>query len=302
MSASEKLSADKISSNAMLVSFHAGVLTIAKKHHGATDAGAKAYGADPKKAGRFIANVIDPQYLKPVQAIVGEMRQEHLTRTVAWGDDGKRALGNVGYFDYTSRMQDLQTRFHNAVEDFISVYPQAVAEARQFRGQMFDSSEYFNDDDQLREQFYAKLDFAPMPLTDDFRRSLTGEALETVVGQHIEAFKEKIENSLLDVCERIKTAVSHCAERLRAYKIEEHEGGKTKVSGKFHDTLIENIQELAGLLPSLNITGSEKINELAEELPKLTQFSPDTLRGDEKLRNDVASEADRILKKLEGFF
>lgn len=286
-----------ISAQAMLVSLHVGVMTNTTKHKEATQVVADHYHADAKKAGKYSAYKLNPEHFKELTKAAGELRTYHMQRTVAWGNDGKRALSNLAYFQYTQDIADLQGKFWNAYQTFEDNYLANVAEAKQFRNGMFNSADY-PDLYSLKDKFYCKLDFAPMPLTDDFRRSLTGEALDTVVAAHEAALQEKIDNTLADVASRIKDVLGHCSESLRAYA----KDANGKVQNKFHDTLITNIRDLASLLPSLNITGNQDFASLVDDLDQVSAYSPDTLRDNTPLRNKVADDADAILKKLEGFF
>ena len=63
-----------------------------------------------------------------------------------------------------------------------------------------------------------------------------------------------------------------------------------------------NVVELGELLPMINITGDERINEMARAIQELTSdLQASQLRVDKKLRSKTAKTAEQILKKVSDF-
>jgi hypothetical protein len=110
--------------------------------------------------------------------------------------------------------------------------------------------------------------------------------------------KATIEAAMKDVYARLHEVISHAAERLRAYKVTSDD----KVEGRFRDSLITNIIELLDVVPALNLTDDPKLRQFATTIRKeITAYAPEVLRDDERIRTQVASKAEEILKKMEAY-
>jgi hypothetical protein len=56
------------------------------------------------------------------------------------------------------------------------------------------------------------------------------------------------------------------------------------------------------MMPLLNITGDKRIDDLQKQLlDDLVAHSPEILRSDVKVRQQVLSKADALLKKVKGY-
>jgi hypothetical protein len=102
---------------------------------------------------------------------------------------------------------------------------------------------------------------------------------------------------MLDTKTSLVKVISHMSEKLAAYKNGGH--GK-KTEGVFRDSLVENVRELAELLPAFNLTNDPAFDELAKRIQReLCVENADTLRKDDDVRASVQKSADDILKDVE---
>jgi hypothetical protein len=63
--------------------------------------------------------------------------------------------------------------------------------------------------------------------------------------------------------------------------------------------MLENIRELAAMLPAFNVTGDPRLSRLHMELDQaLIGVTPDALREDDGFRKDTKSRVDGILKSM----
>ena len=85
------------------------------------------------------------------------------------------------------------------------------------------------------------------------------------------------------------------AERLRAY-----DPAKPGAS-PFRDSLVENIQKLLDVLPSLNLTNDPKIALFADEMRELCAHDAQSLRDNMFTREDVAAKAEAMLDQMRQF-
>ena len=81
------------------------------------------------------------------------------------------------------------------------------------------------------------------------------------------------------------------------------DGNGSKAEGVFRDSLVENIRELAELLPAFNLTGNAKLTALTERIKnELCVEEAADLREHEDVRKEVKKSADEIVAAVEGLF
>jgi hypothetical protein len=109
------------------------------------------------------------------------------------------------------------------------------------------------------------------------------------------AEEDRVRGTVKNVVGRVEDALVRMVDRLGKYG----KNSDGKVVGKFHDTLIENVRDIAGLIEHFNITGDPEIEVIRRRLVnEICPVTPDDLRGDEVLRKDVSSRASDIIGRL----
>lgn len=254
-----------------------------------------AHNADAS-LGRFTKQLVSKGGLKRVQKAATAARQEHYKRTLPWSDDGSRILSNVGYFDYCKAMHGHEMEWDAALDELFSSYDQLRAEGlRRLNG--LGNPDDYPTSQELRNKYAMGYNVVQIPAAFDFRVELGEDACRAINAQVEARAEATIQAAMRDMAERVKEAVAHMAERLRAYT----KTADAKTEGTFRDSLVENIQELAALLPALNITGDPKLAAILADLNNLTQFTPAELRISQWKREQVADTAEEILEAVSEF-
>lgn len=283
-----------LSERAMLVSLHISSWSGMQVDREVTDAVNADFKAD-KKAGRYNKRLVDSQFLEGISSAHSKARAAHKLLTLPWEDDGTRVLANVGYINYTTVMKDCRLKAEAAVKEFLSDITPAINEAKVRLGDMFNADDY-PDAAELKTKFGFDVEIKPMPEGKDFRAKLSDDAVKAIVKDIERRSDQRLEAAMKDVFVRVQDVVSKMSERLREYQ--PGKDGK-KASGIIRDTLVYNINELAELMPALNVTGDPRIDELAAQLKaELVEHSPEILRADAKVRQATISKADKLLKKV----
>lgn len=283
-----------LSERAMLVSLHISSWSGMQVDREVTDAVNADFKAD-KKAGRYNKRLVDSQFLEGISSAHSKARAAHKLLTLPWEDDGTRVLANVGYINYTTVMKDCRLKAEAAVKEFLSDITPAINEAKVRLGDMFNADDY-PDAAELKTKFGFDVEIKPMPEGKDFRAKLSEDAVKAIVKDIERRSDQRLEAAMKDVFVRVQDVVSKMSERLREYQ--PGKDGK-KASGIIRDTLVYNINELAELMPALNVTGDPRIDELAKQLKaELVEHSPEILRADAKVRQATISKADKLLKKV----
>jgi hypothetical protein len=139
----------------------------------------------------------------------------------------------------------------------------------------------------------------PCPDTDDFRIAVDDDHVEDIRRDVEARMNATLDKTLADIAERIVEKVGHMAERLKAYK---PATGKKRAENTFHDSLVDNVRELAKLLPAFNLGNNAKLATLIDRInAELCTNDAETLRTDDKQRKKVAKSADEVLAAVADF-
>ena len=249
-------------------------------------------------AGRYNKLLVDSKALAGIQAAISAARAFHYSRTLPWQDDGARLLPAAAYVDYTARLRAIRADFEKAVDDFLSDYPNHVEAARKRLGNLFRPEDYPSADE-IRRRFGFDTIINPVPSGDDFRVTLGDAQAELIRAEIEERAQQQLQEAMRDVYRRVSDVCERMVDRLRKYT---PGNDNERASGIFRDSLVENVRDLAAVLPALNITADPKLNEIAERMRReLTQHNADDLRESETLRESVADAAESILSEVSAF-
>ena len=275
-----------LTNNAILVRFSVGGWGATKYDKKITQEVEDRHGKKGE-IGRFNKQLADKKYLTELSSNISMARKFHYQQTMPWLDaDGIRILPTVNFIRYQEGMSEFHSKHIAALDKFKSIFSDLIEEARYRLGDKFNLREYPSLSAVL-ERYRWILTFSPVPESGDFRVDLDKETIQEIEKEMKDRLASSYDGAVLDLFERIHTQTSHMAERLENYT-----GGK---EGSFRDSLIDNTIELSALLPSLNITGNAKLNELARRIDQdLCQYQADVLRENDLARKDVALQAKSI--------
>lgn len=268
---------------AMIVRLSITQWTARKLDKDATQKAIDAYGADAD-AGRFNKSLIARREMKKITRLVGDARTFHYANTLPWKDTGDRILPVANYRRYCERMTYYHNEFEARVDTLVDNFPELVEQARIELNGMFKASDY-PDPDAVRAKFTWTLDFEQIPAAGDFRLDI-GDAEVKRIRQRIEDKAKAAEyEAMNDLWSRVHDAVAHMAQKLADPK------------AIFRDSLVNNLTDLVDLLPRLNVTGDQKLEEARRAIEQtLTKATPELLRRDLTVRQRVASAARQINK------
>lgn len=271
-----------IQDSAMLVSLNISQWTARKHDKSVSSEVDQAHGA--KDAGRYNKLLIRKEALEPMDKIASAARTYLYKMTLAWSDNGDRLLPAALFVDeFAPTMQKFRNDFDREVRNFVAEYPALVQEARVRLGTLYDPADYPTD---VRDRFV----FRPpsvMPVADanDFRVNLGNEYVDQIKADIRNQMAERQNDALKQVWTRVRKVVVKMVEQLGDEK------------GRIFDSVISNARDLIDILPALNLSGDQELNDIATELQSIL-VPPDRLRQDKRLRADTASKAEDILKKL----
>jgi hypothetical protein len=129
-----------------------------------------------------------------------------------------------------------------------------------------------------------------LPNAQDFRASL-GENAVAEIKEGIEAELQKtMQAAMRDPYERLYGHISRMVERLSDEK------------AIFRDTLVTGLADLCTILPGLNLTGDERLEDLRKRAERMvTGLDPKDLREVPSVRQNVARDAAEIQRMMASF-
>lgn len=246
-------------------------------------------------SGHFRKQLLGKEALKRVNQISGAARSAHYTLTLPWNDDGSRIITTEGYQHYAKVMRDFRVAMMEAVDEFLENYEEYVKLAKTRLGKMFNAEDYPSKDF-IRTKFSFDVEQFHVPVSRDFRAKVSNAEAKVIVADIERRTKARLEQAMKDVWERVADVTKKMAERLEEYVPRE---GLRDAEGVFRDSLVDNVKELAELLPSLNITNDPKLAKIQKELlDHLCAYHPDELRINDNVRHKTAKKAKAIYDKV----
>lgn len=286
-----------LSQKAVLVTLNISSWTARRLDKKITDETNKEHGATAD-AGRYNKLLLKKEHIEPVQSIVGRARGLHLEMTQPWTDMGPRLLPSALVITYQNKMRELRHEFEDAVEKFCTRYPISVAERKVELNGMFRQADYPSVRE-IRTRFGFAVEMFNVPDASDFRVSIGEEHVADLRIQIEESTRRCLAVAMRDAHERILETVGHMSSKLKAYKPATEDD---KAEGVFRDSLVNNVRELAELLPAFNLTDDAALAAIIAKMQtKLCEHDAGELRDNENARLDVAKAADDILRDVQAF-
>jgi hypothetical protein len=246
-------------------------------------------------AGRYHKRLIAAEHLEKINGLVSMARRLHYQYTKPWCDEGVRILPNALHEKFASEFRKLKREFDAAADDFCANYPHFVEERKTALNGMFDASDY-PAPDQIRDKFKLNTKTFPVPEANDFRSDvLDADTVEDIKRELAETNAEVMGDAVKHTAKQIQCVVGKMADKLNEYK----KAGNTSRSF-FTNTLVENVRELAELLPALNLSDDPVLDAVAKRIKdELCVEEAETLRKNDTVRQVVAKSADDILRDVE---
>lgn len=287
-----------LSQKAILASIRISQWSARKVDKKATDEVHAHNHADPQ-SGRYNKLLIAREGLQNVQQVAGEARAFHYSMTQPWLDDGARLLPSALFIAYANRIRDIKADFHRAADAFTSEYPAYVEDSKVRLGKLFRAADY-PDPAHIRETFEFDSKILPCPDADDFRVDLAEEHAADIRADVEVRLKQALEDAIRDSLDRVIETVGHMATKLRTYRPARDLGDRTE--GAFRNSLVDNVRELARLLPAFNLTGDPILTGISDRITaELCSFDAEDLRADQITRDLIAARAESILGQVQAF-
>jgi hypothetical protein len=286
-----------LSTKAVLASLNISTWTARRADATVTDEVHKQHNAS-QDAGRYWKRLIDKSAMAAIGSAKSKARDFHYLHTLPWRDDGSRVLPTALFIDYARAMKEFRLEFEAAAETFCREYPGFIDRARRDLNGMFNAADY-PDADSIRAKFGFDVTIMKCPdANDDFRTSIPEEFVDDLRSDLEAKMRDVVNGTLRDAGARVIELVGRMADRLKSYQPATDDA---PAKNPFRDSTVENVQELATLLPAFNLTGDPKLAKIIDGVRALATFDADQLRQNDSARMTAAAKADAILADVSSF-
>lgn len=214
-----------------------------------------------------------------------------------WGASKRRLLPNVNAQRFIQEFAEIESKYTTAVKEFIDGVDQIAQEAKKNHG---DFKVDLPTKEEVESSYRLQYTLEPVPDGAQFQGSAA------VVTHLQEMFEQRIQASYVeaqhDALSRVADPMKRLIERMEAFEERERDLANGKEVGKngiFRDTIVTNIQDIAEVFGSFNLTNDPKIKELSDKIAVFTKVSPETLRKNAQIRAAAVKHAKTIIAELD---
>jgi hypothetical protein len=218
-----------------------------------------------------------------------QVRAEHTRMTLPYNNSGLRLITNAMLMDYLAYMNDAEQEQSEYKEQFLSEYPDIIANAPTVMGSAYKADDYPSYG-AMADKFKWSLEMFPVPTTGHFPTDIANEQLKDIKEEMLAKFQAdddaRIQRAMGDVYGRVSKIMTRLSGQLEPDK-------------KVYNSLIEGARELCDNIKSMNLTGDPQLEGIRQELEKaMLGVDAVDLRSDDMYRKDVKTKVDDILGKF----
>lgn len=219
-------------------------------------------------AARVLVKVSEHPALSNILKVHQAAYQDHRRLTLPSADDGLRLLPAGREFEHAERMRVHADAHAALVTEFMADYDNEKALAPIRLNGLYDAS-MWPSHDVVAAKFKFRTEYRPTP----------------VDGAWADWLAESVEVGQAELRDRLEKALGRVYERCKS-------------DGKLYASVFDDIRDLAGLAPDLDVTGD--FAPVTQALAPLAAIRSDQIRDDETARQETARKASSILSVLGG--
>lgn len=213
------------------------------------------------------------------------IRDWFYARTLPWAGSA-RILRSEHYLEFTTELSKHIRDWERLVDQFVSEYPVLAMQAQLELNGLYNPDDYPDAAD-IRSKFRINTRFAPVPVADDWRVSLSDEEMKELRETVTRDVQQAQSVAMSEAWRRLQECVEHAVTRLSDPK------------AIFRNSLVENAEKLCKVLPSLNIADDPDLEARRQELERaLCGIDPKDLRKYGDLRKSTADQLNDIARKM----
>jgi hypothetical protein len=280
-----------IRNQAMLVSLNIGLFNPKKLDRSVTREVLISKNASAN-AGAFVKNILPDEAIKPIQAAGSALRAWVYTQTLPWNDESFRLLPVAQWDAFTDQLRARIASFNSLVDQFCSQYETHRDRAQLQLGALANPKDY-PPLSTVRTKFYINVNYTPLPDSRDFRLDdMPEEAMSELRANADLRVAEAVSEARNDLYRRLSERLEHIVKRMT-------EVSAKKEGNRIHGSLLSNLSELCQLIPALNVTKDQELENLRQRVMReITPFDIDDIRESEDSRTELKNKASSILEAM----
>lgn len=246
-----------------------------------------------EKSGRWIKQKYPEWALEPLEKVVTAARTYHARVTLPF-DAGIGILPAAMIQEYADKMRQFRGEFDGLIQShFVPRYSEMVDWARQEHNGTFDVSDY-PDVDTLLESFSFRTEPLPVPDAAHFAGTMS-----SLLGVDADSVNIRVQDAMTEAQRELMRRMIEPVRAMAAKLVEQPKQGKDDIV--FRDTLVGNVQDIAELVPKLNISGDLELDKFAAEMAALARYAPSALRDSKVTRTEAATKAADVVQRLNSY-
>lgn len=283
-----------IAEKALLVNLTIGLPPASKKVKGASEQ-IETEKLTAKNQASVVSRLFARQDVQELSRVATEARKRFHELVLPYG----RSAGLVPtarYFDFMEEIGQFRRQFEAEKQDLLSNFKQALDNAAEANGKLFDINNYPSYAE-MEDRIFFSIEITPVPTGNEYDQlaDLTPEQIENLKREAIITNQSKAEDAMKALYDRLFKTVKHVGERLT-----DEETGDQKV---FRDTLLTNLEKALEAAETLNITDDNDLKQLAQEVREvIAGVTANDLRRDAELRRETATKAKDIATRIGELF
>lgn len=217
-----------------------------------------------------------------------------------WFDNGMRVYNVAGHFDIQMAYGDMARYRDMLVDKFLAEYPALREQARFDLNDLFDETDYPHPS-VVRNRFTCTFEVMPLPDAADFRVVQGIDTAELARLQEAADAKAnaRVQEAVSCTVTRVLDALRTLADRLGAYTEKELADAK---GNRYYESWVENVKEMAALLPQLNLTNDPRLNDMAASIAASFDKPSAHYKDNMESRLDATRKANELAAKLGALF
>ena len=201
---------------------------------------------------------------------------------------GVRLIRQADIPAFVHTMEGFRDELRDAEEQLNAVYDEVKADASQRLGRLFNPADYPSE---IRNLFSVEWDF-PSVEPPNYLMRVAPEVFEEERRRVMTRFEEAVRLAEQAFATEFGRLLSHLTERLS--------NGETGERRGFRDSAVTNLADFFSRFQQLNVRSNPDLDALVEEAQRLVQgVSPQDLRNNETLRQQMATEMTRVREQVE---
>ena len=218
-----------------------------------------------------------------------------------WFDNGMRVYNVAGHMDIQATFGDMARYRDQLVQTFLDEYVELREKARFDLNDLFDENEYPMPE-VVRSKFTCSFEVMPLPDTSDFRviEGLGDDELARLQAEAEAKAQARVAEATSTTVRRVLEAVKTMADRFSEYTRKEDADEKRA----FYESWVANVQEMADLLPQLNLTNDPTLAKIAEDIKEAfpAVIAPSFYKDNYEERTKATAKARDIAATLSSLF